>query len=200
MKPAHQNEPTPPLQLSFGQLQTPIGVMLVLTDHAGNLRAIDWSEYESRMRRLLRLHYGADRFKVDPGIIPRNIADAIKRYFSGELATIDTLPVATAGTIFQRAVWTALRNIPPGVTTTYAELALLLGKPAALRAVGHANGSNPVGVVIPCHRVIGKDGSLTGYGGGLERKRWLLHHEARILDGAAHVSRQQTIVVSPPQI
>jgi methylated-DNA-[protein]-cysteine S-methyltransferase len=182
MKPASQNDHATPLHLNFGQLETPIGLMLILTDHAGNLRAIDWSEYEFRMRRLLRLHYGADSFKVAPGAIPRVITEAIKRYFAGDLTAINALPVATAGTPFQRTVWTALRNIPVGETTTYSQVAHQIGKPAALRAVGHANGSNPVGVVVPCHRVIGRDGSLAGYGGGMERKRWLLRHEAKVFD------------------
>ena len=81
------------------------------------------------------------------------------------------------GTPFQRAVWAALRRIPAGETLSYGQLAAQIGKPKAVRAVGLANGSNPVGVVVPCHRVIGADGSLTGYGGGLPRKLWLLEHE-----------------------
>jgi methylated-DNA-[protein]-cysteine S-methyltransferase len=87
------------------------------------------------------------------------------------------LPVQTAGTLFQREVWRALREIPCGSTVSYGKLAQQIGRPAAIRAVGLANGSNPIGVVVPCHRVIGADGSLTGYGGGIERKRWLLAHE-----------------------
>jgi methylated-DNA-[protein]-cysteine S-methyltransferase len=90
---------------------------------------------------------------------------------------IDTLPVETGGTPFQREVWHALREIPCGTTTSYGKLAELIGRPAAMRAVGLANGANPVAVVVPCHRVIGANGSLTGYGGGIERKRWLLDHE-----------------------
>jgi methylated-DNA-[protein]-cysteine S-methyltransferase len=86
--------------------------------------------------------------------------------------------VQTSGTPFQREVWRALRNIPCGTTVSYAKLAEQIGRPAAVRAVGLANGSNPVGVVVPCHRVIGANGSLTGYGGGIERKSWLLEHEA----------------------
>jgi methylated-DNA-[protein]-cysteine S-methyltransferase len=152
---------------------------IFLSDHCAS---VHWSEYKFRMRRLLRLHYGADSFKVAPGAIPCFITEAIKRYFAGDLTAINALPVATAGTPFQRTVWTALRNIPVGETTTYSQVAHQIGKPAALRAVGHANGSNPVGVVVPCHRVIGRDGSLAGYGGGMERKRWLLRHEAKVFD------------------
>jgi len=85
--------------------------------------------------------------------------------------------VQTAGTPFQRAVWRALREIPRGATESYSKLAQRIGRPTAVRAVGLANGSNPIGIVVPCHRVIGANGSLTGYGGGMERKRWLLEHE-----------------------
>src|SRR6185437_637184 len=90
---------------------------------------------------------------------------------------IDAILTATAGTAFQREVWRALRDIPAGQTISYGELARRIGRPAAVRAVGLANGANPIGVVVPCHRVIGANGSLTGYGGGLHRKEWLLAHE-----------------------
>ena len=89
------------------------------------------------------------------------------------------LPVQTAGTPFQREVWQALRKILCGATVSYAQLAERIGRSTAVRAVGLANGSNPVGIVVPCHRVIGSNGSLTGYGGGIERKRWLLEHEKK---------------------
>jgi methylated-DNA-[protein]-cysteine S-methyltransferase len=101
----------------------------------------------------------------------------MKNYFAGDLGAIDKLPVKTAGTPFQRAVWNALREIPRGATESYGQLAERIGRPTAVRAVGLANGSNPIGIVVPCHRVIGANGSLTGYGGGMERKRWLLDHE-----------------------
>ncbi|WP_275066516.1 methylated-DNA--[protein]-cysteine S-methyltransferase [Acidisarcina polymorpha] len=96
----------------------------------------------------------------------------------GKFNPTDTLPVKTGGTPFQGAVWRALRDIPCGTTVSYMNLAKQIGRPAAVRAVGSANASNPVGIVIPCHRVIESDGSLTGYGGGVERKLWLLNHEA----------------------
>jgi methylated-DNA-[protein]-cysteine S-methyltransferase len=101
-------------------------------------------------------------------------------YFSGELTAIDTLPVATGGTEFQRLVWSELRRIPCGASISYSELARRIGRPAAVRAVGLANGANPIGIVVPCHRVIGANGTLTGYGGGIERKRWLLAHEREL--------------------
>jgi methylated-DNA-[protein]-cysteine S-methyltransferase len=102
---------------------------------------------------------------------------ALAAYFAGSVNAIDGLPTATGGTEFQRMVWRALRQIPCGETISYATLARRIGRPAAVRAVGLANGANPISIVVPCHRVIGSDGSLTGYGDGLERKRWLLAHE-----------------------
>jgi methylated-DNA-[protein]-cysteine S-methyltransferase len=166
-------------QLFANRIDTPIGKMLVVSDRDGNLRAVDWTDYEARMRRLLRLHYGDNGFQLKPKHNPNDLTDAINRYFAGEVEMIDALPVETGGTPFQRQVWHALRKICCGTTVSYAQLAERIGRPTAVRAVGLANGSNPVGVVVPCHRVIGSDGSLTGYGGGIERKRWLLEHEQR---------------------
>lgn len=108
---------------------------------------------------------------------PAAIRRAISDYFAGDLAAIDTIPVATGGTSFQRDVWAALRTIRAGTTLSYGALARQLGHPKAVRATGMANGANPVAIVVPCHRVIGSDGTLTGYGGGINRKRWLLAHE-----------------------
>jgi methylated-DNA-[protein]-cysteine S-methyltransferase len=152
--------------------------MLIVADRDGNLRAVDWTDHEARMRRLLQLHYGENGFRLEPARNPSSLTDAINSYFAGELTAINTLPVQTAGTPFQREVWRALREIPCGVTLSYGKLAERIGRPAAVRAVGLANGSNPIGVVVPCHRVIGANGSLTGYGGGIERKCWLLQHES----------------------
>jgi methylated-DNA-[protein]-cysteine S-methyltransferase len=170
-----------PLQLIIDRFDTPIGGMVVIADHEGNLRAADWRDHEERMLRLLRRHYGANGFKLEPGNNPHGLVDAIKRYFAGDLSALDTLPVQTAGTPFQREVWRALRDIPCGDTMSYSKLARQIGRPKAVRAVGLANGSNPIGVIVPCHRVIGANGSLTGYGGGIERKRWLLQHESNSL-------------------
>lgn len=164
------------MEFLVDRLKTPIGEMLIVADVDGNLRATDWIEYEGRMERLLRIQYGAGaRLKSEHD--PHGFTSAVQRYFAGELTAIDSLPVVTAGTEFQRGVWRALREIACGTTISYSELARRIGRPSATRAVGLANGSNPAGVVVPCHRVIGADGSLTGYGGGMERKRWLLQHE-----------------------
>jgi methylated-DNA-[protein]-cysteine S-methyltransferase len=165
------------LHLSLDRMETPIGEMLIVADHDGNLRAIDWTDHETRMRRLLALHYGESGFKLEPARHPNSLTNAIRSYFAGELTAVDVLPVQTAGSPFQRDVWRALREIACGSTLSYAKLAERIGRPTAVRAVGLANASNPVGVVVPCHRVIGANGSLTGYGGGIDRKRWLLEHE-----------------------
>jgi methylated-DNA-[protein]-cysteine S-methyltransferase len=107
-------------------------------------------------------------------------AEQLEAYFAGEREAFE-LPLLPVGTAFQRKVWAALREIPYGRTTTYGELAAGLGQPTAARAVGLANGRNPIAVIVPCHRVIGRDGTLTGFGGGLDRKRWLLEHERAVL-------------------
>jgi methylated-DNA-[protein]-cysteine S-methyltransferase len=161
--------------LAFDRIATPAGEALVMWDRDLRLRVFDWAGYEPRMRRLLERHYG----KTEPkeAAAPKPLKAALIAYFDGDLTSLDTIACATAGTPFQRTVWAALRQIPAGTTLSYGALARRIGKPAAVRAVGLANGANPIGLVVPCHRVIGADGSLTGYGGGIERKRWLLRHE-----------------------
>ena len=162
---------------TFERVPTPVGAMLVLTDDQERLRALDWEDYEPRMHALLRLHYGRDRVRlvsIDERSAPGRVMEA---YVAGDVSAIDSVVVETGGTAFQREVWKALRAIKAGETTTYGHLAHTLGRPRSVRAVGGANGANPVGVVVPCHRVIGANGSLTGYGGGLHRKEWLLAHE-----------------------
>jgi methylated-DNA-[protein]-cysteine S-methyltransferase len=165
------------LQLVLDRITTPIGTMMISADRDGNLRAALFTEDEAVIRRQLRLHYGEHGFTLETARNPHGLSDAIAGYFGGELSAIDDIPVETVGTPFQKEVWRALREIPCGTTTSYGKLAKRIGRPAAVRAVGLANGANPVAVVVPCHRVIGSNGSLTGYGGGIERKRWLLDHE-----------------------
>lgn len=164
-----------PEHLRLDRLASPIGEVLLVSDEAGRLRALDFHDYEPRMLRLLRLHYG-DR-PLEAGGAPAATRAALDAYFAGDLAALETIPWATAGTDFQRQVWNALVDIPVGQTVTYSRLAARIGRPTAVRAMGAANGANPVGIVVPCHRVIGADSSLTGYGGGITRKRWLLAHE-----------------------
>ena len=168
-----------PLQFHLDLVQTPIGPMMIAADLPGSLRAALFTDEVEVVRSQLRRLYGANAFRLSPTSNPSGLSERISRYFDGKLDEIDSIPVETGGTVFQREVWGALRGIPCGSTTSYGELARRIGRPAAVRAVGAANGDNPVAVVVPCHRVIGSNGSLTGYGGGIERKRWLLDHEKR---------------------
>ena len=165
------------LLIRIERLRTPIGEMLLATDLQANLRAVDWEDCEQRMHRLFQIHYGYEGYTIEHNQAPSKAAMALDLYFQGEVRAIEDLTVATNGTVFQRGVWHALRSIPIGTTTSYSSVAKMIGRPDAVRAVGAANGCNPVGVVVPCHRVIGADGSLTGYAGGIERKKWLLGHE-----------------------
>lgn len=133
-------------------------------------------EYEVDGDTLVRLHF------VDRSDAPREdgstVGAALRRYFAGEVDALDDVAVRfETGTSFQQEVWQALRTIPAGETISYAELARRVGRPTGFRAVGGANGANPVAVVVPCHRVINADGGLGGYSGGLDHKRWLLRHE-----------------------
>lgn len=152
-------------------IETPLGRFAVVTDEKGRLKQAGFAEEHPRMERALA--NGSVVAATDPG----GASTAIARYFDGDRSALDRLKVAAAGTPFQLAVWSALREIPYGETCSYAEIARRVGRPAAVRAVGLANGQNPIALALPCHRVIGSDGSLTGYGGGLYRKRWLLAHE-----------------------
>ena len=163
------------MRLQLDRFVSPLGEILLACDSEGRLRALDFSDFEHRMRQLLRLHYGA--FELIGHLAPDAITTPLRAYFAGEQAALAEIPVETGGTPFQRSVWAALRRIPLGATTTYGAIAAAIGRPRAVRAVGLANGANPVSIVVPCHRVIGTDGTLTGFGGGLHRKRWLLEHE-----------------------
>ena len=171
-KPANK---TMPQTFGLDRLETPIGIALLVSDADGVLRALDWEDYAPRMKELLRLHYGA--VTLNEARAPELMRAALTSYFKGDLASLATIPWRVAGTPFQQKVWTALPRIPAGTTLSYGALAAQLDSPNAMRAVGHANGSNPISVVVPCHRLIGANGSLVKYGGGLERKRWLLRHE-----------------------
>ncbi|WP_410708051.1 methylated-DNA--[protein]-cysteine S-methyltransferase [Bradyrhizobium sp. BWA-3-5] len=164
-----------PENFNLDRLPTPIGTALLVTDADGHLRALDWEDHEGRMMQLLRLHYGAVDLKNAKA--PRDLRTALTGYFKGDLDRLASIRWRVAGTPFQQKVWHALPGIPAGTTLSYGTFALELGVPRAVRALGHANGSNPISVVLPCHRLIGANGSLVKYGGGLERKRWLLKHE-----------------------
>ena len=169
----------PPETFGLDRLETPIGIALLVTDADGSLCALDWEDYEPRLRQLLRLQHGAT--VLQNARAPNDIRAALTGYFAGDLVSLNGIKWRVSGTPFQRKVWTALRTIPVGTTTSYGRLAAALGNSRATRAVGAANGRNPISIIIPCHRLIGADGSLTGYGGGMERKQWLLALEGRAL-------------------
>ena len=164
-----------PERLLLDQLPSPLGNLVLAADERGVLRALWFEADDEGARRLLRVRYGAIPF--EPGVAPDLIRRALAAYFEGELDAIAWIPWAAAGTPFQQRVWSALTTIPAGATMTYGALAASIGRPKAVRAVGAANGANPISVVVPCHRLIGANGTLTGYGGGVDRKRWLLAHE-----------------------
>lgn len=167
---------TPPMQLTLSHYTAPFATLLLATTPASQVAALDFSDFEDRLRRLLQRHHGP--VSLTPGPTPEPIRTALDEYFSGHLQALHAVPTAAAGTPFQQRVWAALTQIPPGQTRSYAQIATAIGQPSASRAVGMANGQNPIALIIPCHRVIGASGSLTGYAGGTARKAWLLQHEA----------------------
>ena len=169
------------LTLLEDKIATPVGPLWILCDENFHLRAIEWEEHSDRMEQLLDIHYRQQGYTRVASRNPGGLSQKLIDYFEGDLAIIDTLPTATGGTDFQREVWQPLRTIPCGQVMHYGQLAEQLGRPGAARAVGAANGSNPVSIVVPCHRVIGRNGTMTGYAGGVQRKEWLLRHEGYLL-------------------
>jgi methylated-DNA-[protein]-cysteine S-methyltransferase len=166
------------IELRTDAIDSELGPIVIVTD-ARALCALDFGDCEERMTALLSRRFG--HFVLRHEANPLGVSGRVRAYLAGELHAFDGIPVDTAGTKFQRAVWSALRQIPAGSTRTYGQLAACIGRPSASRAVGLANSLNPVAIVIPCHRLIGSDASLTGYAGGLHRKRWLLRHEGALL-------------------
>jgi len=166
------------MELWIDEVNTPIGVLtLVVEPDSGSLCGLEFGSGPPQLRKWLAARFGDTTFRRVED--PKGIASRLRAYFDGDMSALDTVPVSTGGTPFQESVWRALRSVPAGATATYGEIAAVLGKPGAARAVGLANAQNPVALVVPCHRIIGADGTLTGYGGGLDRKRWLLAHETR---------------------
>ena len=161
-------------ELLIDKIASPIGTILLVATET-QLCALDYEDYEQRMMKLLRRRFEHIHFKEADD--PCGFSSQVRAYLEGEGCGLDSLPVNPGGTPFQQQVWTALRGIPSGTVMTYGELAKHLKRPTAYRAVGMTNALNPIAIVIPCHRLVGADGSLTGYAGGLERKRWLLEHE-----------------------
>lgn len=184
------------MEFRFDKIDSQIGQILVVCDQK-QLCALDYSDYEDRMSALLKGRYG--KISLTEATNPLGVSDRIRAYLTGDYSCLDDIPINPGGAPFQQKVWAALRTIPSGVVLSYGELAAKIGQPSAYRAVGMANSRNPIAIVIPCHRVIGANASLTGYAGGLERKRWLLQHEGVVLEQLAKrqksaISRQQSVV------
>jgi|SRR5687767_6127913 len=159
--------------LEVAVVDAPVGP-LTIAAHDGRLCAL-WFGARADVEQMLSRWYPDEA--VHTAADPAGAVTALAAYFSGALGALDGVPIELNGTAFQRRVWERLRSVRAGTTASYREIACSIGAPAAVRAVGAANGSNPVALVVPCHRVIGSNGKLTGYGGGLDRKRWLLTHE-----------------------
>jgi methylated-DNA-[protein]-cysteine S-methyltransferase len=169
------------MKLHLSRFASPIGELLIVVDEQGAVRALDFADHEGRLRRLLSEHYGS--FELSNTSALPAISSALERYFAGDLTALDSIATATNGSMLQRRIWSALRRIPAGSTASYSELARSVGlsDPRAAIDVGAANSSNPVAIIVPCHRVIAKNGGLKGYAGGPHRKRWLLKHEGALL-------------------
>lgn len=160
------------------RISTPIGDM-VLVARDGVLLLLEFVDKGERVTREMRARFGD--VALQPTQNPFGFSHIIRDYFAGDISAIDNLTTDGGGTAFEKQVWAELCKIPSGTTKSYGEIARKLGDINLSRAVGTANGKNPVAIVVPCHRVIGADGSMTGYGGGLERKEWLLRHEGALL-------------------
>ena len=170
------------LELTRETLASPLGKIVLLSDHSGLARALDWIDCRERMHGLLDRHYGRGRWVVSDATAPASPSlTALRAYFRGALDALAGLRWSTAGSPFQQQVWAALCSIPPGHTQGYGEFAERIGQPGKARAIGLAVGANPISLILPCHRVVGSGGQLTGYAGGIERKRWLLEHEGVLL-------------------
>jgi methylated-DNA-[protein]-cysteine S-methyltransferase len=171
------------MTLRFERMESPVGTLFLVWEGM-TVRALEFADHENRLQTHLQRQYADLEFLA--GTAPAELKRPLEAYFEGNLTAIDHVPTTANGTAFQQRVWKELRTIPAGTTVSYGELARRIGSPEACRAVGLANGANPIGIIVPCHRVIGSSGKLTGYGGGIERKRWLLAHEgvtSRLLVG-----------------
>lgn len=164
-----------PETLTIERYPSPIDGLWLAVDETGVLRLLHFDRPEEDFLRTVRRSY--PKAQVVKGRAPPPVRDNLDAYFKGDLPALERIPIQAVGSDFQHSVWNELKAIPVGETRSYGAMARKIGQPSASRAVGLANGSNPIAVVVPCHRVIGADGSLTGFGGGIPRKRWLLEHE-----------------------
>lgn len=165
------------MKLELSEFESPIGLIRAVVG-ADGLCDLDFVDRWETKRQRLERRFGT--IDLEPAADAGGVVGRLRSYFTGQLDALDSLPVDPGGTPFQRKVWSALRSIPAGTTTSYGTLAEKVGVVGGARPVGTANGRNPIAIVVPCHRVIGADGSLTGYAGGLTRKRWLLAHEGAL--------------------
>ena len=165
------------MELTLDEVTSPLGPMLAWHDANAALVALAFADHAAGVQAWLARQGGPGADLRRAPVLPTR--RALGAYFEGDLNALDALAVHRLGTAFQRRCWAALQSIAPGSTLSYAEQAQRIGAPGAARAVGRANAMNPIVIVVPCHRVIGANATLTGYAGGLERKRWLLAHEAR---------------------
>lgn len=166
------------MRIELAEIQSPVGNVIVASLGAVVV-GLQFADCREGLEAGLSRRFGV--WEPVPGSGANAAADRLRAYFAGDIRALDRLEVDPGGTPFQARVWAQLRRIPAGSTASYRDVATAIGAPTATRAVGAANGANPIGIIIPCHRVIGADGTLTGYGGGLERKRWLLAHEGALL-------------------
>ena len=176
---------TPPAALlgllEYTVVESPLGPLTIFAG-SGRLMGVEFgdnrADFEHELEPLRRMRV-AGIVKHHPD--PAGAVSALRAYFAGDLLALEALTVDPMGTPFQLRVWNALRSVPAGRTASYSDIANAIGARTATRAVGAANGANPIAIVVPCHRIIGSGGSLVGYGGGLDRKRWLLQHEGVLL-------------------
>ena len=160
------------------RIETPIGDM-ILVARDGVLLLLEFEDQMPRIERQMKARFA--EFEMQLSTNPFGLSDVVRDYFSGNINAIDNILTDGGGTSFEKQVWSELRKIPTGTTVSYGSIARKLGDINLSRAVGTANGRNPISIVVPCHRVIGADGSMTGYGGGIHRKEWLLRHEGALL-------------------
>ncbi|MEX0299709.1 MAG: methylated-DNA--[protein]-cysteine S-methyltransferase [Kordiimonas sp.] len=163
--------------LTLATYNSPLGDIIILQS-GKQIHICEFSDRQERVSRQIRQHYQGHH--IAPGPMDATVTEAFDDYFSGNSSALNAIDAVPMGTDFERKVWQTLRNIPPGALRNYGSIAEELN--SAARAVGRANGRNPVSLIVPCHRVIGADGSLTGYAGGLHRKEWLLKHEGALLN------------------
>ena len=169
------------MNLKLTEVDSPVG-RIVLVEGENGVCALEFDAHRERLEKtlgFLRKRFG--EVTVQRQTSPTQAAARVGRYLDGKLDALDAIRVDSGGTPFQQKVWTALRTIPPGETRTYAQIAAAIGRPSAVRAVARANATNPVSIIVPCHRVIRTGGGMGGYGGGVERKKWLLRHEGCVL-------------------